>query len=83
MKAFALAAAGWCCVTYEDMSASRPTTQRRARELRRDAVLNLRVPRVMKVALERAAIDDDRSLSSMAVQLLRTQLTALGYLEKE
>jgi hypothetical protein len=47
------------------------------------------VPRIraivstMKEALKRAAVEDDRSLSGMAVRMLRAQLTALGYMGKE
>jgi hypothetical protein len=50
---------------------------------RRDDTLNLRVPRELKEALQRAAKEDDRSVSSMAVRLLREQLTRSGHLEKE
>lgn len=50
---------------------------------RRDAVLNLRVPVEVKVALRRAATKDDRTVSSMAVHILRKGLEAGGFLRGE
>ncbi len=50
---------------------------------RRDETLNLRVPRELKDALLRAAKEDDRSASSMAVRLLREGLMQSGHLGKE
>ncbi len=50
---------------------------------RRDETLNLRVPRELKEALRSAAEQDDRSVSSMAVRLLREALAKSGHLEKD
>jgi len=52
-------------------------------KVRRDATLNLRVPREIKDALHRAAKEDERSASSMAVRLLRQGLVASGHLKGE
>jgi hypothetical protein len=49
--------------------------------MKRDAVLNLRVPAEMKSALERAAEDDFRSVSSLAVLLLMESLMQRGYIK--
>jgi hypothetical protein len=55
----------------------------KAVKVKRDAVLNLRVPAEIKKALQRAALKDDRTVSGMAVRLLREALVARGHLEKE
>jgi hypothetical protein len=47
----------------------------------KDEVLNLRVPTDVKAALRRAAAEDDRSASSMALKILKHWLAANGYLE--
>jgi hypothetical protein len=48
----------------------------------RDAVLNLRLPKDIKEAVQRAGIDDDgRSISGMAVKILRAWCVANGYLK--
>jgi hypothetical protein len=50
----------------------------------RDEVLNLRVPADLKEALRRAADDDHgRSMSAMAVRILREWLTAGGYISTD
>jgi hypothetical protein len=52
--------------------------------MRRDSVLNLRVPSEIKAALLRAAEDDHgRSASGMAVRVFREWLTERGYLKAE
>ncbi len=52
--------------------------------MRRDAVLNLRLPVEVKDALLRAAEDDHgRSNSGMAVRIFREWLTGRGYLKAE
>lgn len=83
MTNLAPAMPGNTCVTVGHTDDHDMATKMKTVEQRRDAVLNLRVPGAIRAALERAARDDERSLSGMAVRLLRTQLTALGYLEKE
>jgi uncharacterized protein (DUF1778 family) len=45
----------------------------------RDEVLNLRVPADVKAALKRAAEADDRSVSSMALRIIREWLTRNGH----
>jgi len=50
---------------------------------RKDVALNLRVTRDLKAALAKAAAADDRSVSSMAVRLLREQLITAGFMRKE
>ncbi len=50
--------------------------------MKRDAVLNLRVPAELKAALELAAEEDMRTLSGFAVVLLAQALTVRGYLKK-
>jgi uncharacterized protein (DUF1778 family) len=40
----------------------------------KDEVLNLRVPAAVKAALKRAAQADDRSVSSMALRIIREWL---------
>ena len=47
-----------------------------------DAVLNLRAPSHVKTALARAAQDNLRTMSSMAVWALAEWLSTNGYLEK-
>jgi len=49
---------------------------------RRDETLNLRVPHGVKDALRRAAKEDGRTVSNMAVRLLQEQLVARGFLGK-
>lgn len=48
----------------------------------KDAALGFRIPADMKVALERAAKDDDRSVSSLVERVLRAWLVERGYLLK-
>jgi hypothetical protein len=49
--------------------------------MKRDAVLNVRLPTDVKEALRRAAEDDyDRSVSGMVVRVMREWLEARGYL---
>jgi len=50
--------------------------------MKRDAVLNLRVPAELKAALELAAEEDMRTLSGFAVVLRAQALTVRGYLKK-
>ena len=55
-----------------------------ATSMKRDAVMNLRMPAEVKAAVRRAAEDDfGRSISSMTVRILREWLSAKGYLEAE
>jgi hypothetical protein len=52
--------------------------------MERDAVLNLRVPSAVKIALRRAADDDHgRSVSAMATRVLSEWLIAHQYLRKK
>jgi hypothetical protein len=46
----------------------------------RDEVLNLRVPAAVKAALKRAAESDDRSVSSLALRIIREWLMVEGHL---
>lgn len=48
--------------------------------MKRDSTLNLRLPATVKEALARAAAQDLRSSSGMAVHILAEWLTARGYL---
>jgi len=48
--------------------------------MKRDSTLNLRLPVTVKEALARAAAQDLRSSSGMAVHILAEWLTAQGYL---
>jgi len=48
--------------------------------MKRDEVLNVRVPTEIKDALKRAADADDRSVSTMTVRILREWLSANGYM---
>ena len=49
--------------------------------MKRDAVLNVRLPADVKEALRKAAEDDyDRSVSGMVVRVMREWLEAQGYL---
>jgi hypothetical protein len=50
--------------------------------MKRDAVLNLRVPAELKAALEVAAEEDLRTVSGLAVVLLMQALTGRGYVKK-
>lgn len=51
--------------------------------MKRDAVLNLRLPADVKEAVRKAAEDDfGRSSSSMVVRILREWLAQKGYLAK-
>lgn len=70
-------------VLQTESQEAHPVTKRMKPALKRDAVLNLRVPKEIKVALRQAAVADDRSISGMAVRLLREQLEARGFLGKE
>lgn len=47
--------------------------------MERDDVLNFRVPAAIKQALKRAATKDERSMSVMAVRILREWLAAHKY----
>ncbi len=47
------------------------------------SALSFRVPEELKVALERAAKDDERSVSSTVERILRAWLIERGYLTKE
>jgi len=49
----------------------------------KDDVLNFRVPANLKMALRMAAEEDDRSMSMMAVRILREWLTAEGFYRSE
>ena len=51
------------------------------RELR-NAPLGLRITPTLKAAIEQAASDDHRSVSSMAEKIITEWLVARGYLEK-
>ena len=51
--------------------------------MRRDAVLNLRVPRELKAILERAAEADLRTVSGMAVVLLAEGLQRRGLMKEQ
>lgn len=57
--------------------------RKKKKPARRDETLNLRVPRELKEALRRAAKEDERTVSTMAVRLLRDALGASGHLGKE
>ena len=46
----------------------------------KDEVLNLRVPADVKAALKRAALADDRSVSAMALRIIREYLGQAGQL---
>lgn len=48
--------------------------------MKRDEVLNVRVPSEVKTALKKAADADDRSVSTMAVRILREWLTGHDFL---
>ena len=51
-------------------------------DVKRNAVINIRLPTEVKRALQRAADDDHgRSLSGMAVRLLHEWLVEHGYIE--
>lgn len=47
------------------------------------AALGFRIPEEMKAALEKAAADDDRSVSSLVALVLRNWLREKGYLPAE
>ena len=49
----------------------------------KDDVLNFRVPADLKAALRKAAEQDERSMSMMAVRILREWLTAEGHYQSE
>lgn len=50
--------------------------------MQRDAVLNVRIPKDVKEAVRRAGEDDDgRSISGMAVKILRLWCIEAGYLK--
>jgi hypothetical protein len=51
--------------------------------MKRDSTLNLRLPAPVKEALARAAAEDLRSSSGMAVHILAEWLTGRGYLTSE
>lgn len=48
----------------------------------KQAALSFRIPEEMKEALEKAAADDDRSVSAMVTIILRDWLQDRGYLPK-
>ncbi len=50
---------------------------------RRTNSLGIRVMPEIKAALEKAAADDDRTVSAMAERILRQWLQAKGYLPEE
>ena len=47
----------------------------------KDEVLNFRVPAELKLALRKAAEQDERSMSIMAARILREWLVKHGFLE--
>jgi len=49
----------------------------------RSAPLGFRVEPDLKAALEKAAKDDDRSVSSLVERILKAWLTERGYLPKD
>jgi len=49
--------------------------------MERDDLLTFRIPRDLKVALKKAAAQDERSMSMMAVRILREWLATHGYYE--
>lgn len=52
--------------------------------MKRDAVLNIRLPAEVKAAIQRAAEDDHgRSISGMVVRVLREWLASNAYLAAE
>jgi len=51
--------------------------------MERDDVLNFRLPAASKHALKRAATKDERSMSVMAVRILREWLAAHGYYSEQ
>ena len=51
--------------------------------MKRDEVLNVRVPAELKSALKNAADADDRSVSTMTVRILREWLQENGYCRRE
>ena len=50
--------------------------------MNKDDVLNFRVPADLKVALKKAAAKDERSMSMMAVRILREWLANHGFYEE-
>ncbi len=54
----------------------------REQTMKRDAVLNIRLPADVKAAVQRAGDDDHgRSISGMVVRILQEWLTERGYLK--
>jgi uncharacterized protein (DUF1778 family) len=51
--------------------------------MKRDDVLNLRVPGDLKAALRKAAAQDERSMSILATRVLRQWLSANHFFEAE
>lgn len=49
----------------------------------RDTALSFRVEPGMKEALERAAKDDDRSVSSLVMRILKAWLAEKGYMKQD
>ena len=49
----------------------------------RTAALSFRIPESIKSAIEKAARDDERSVSTMVERILRAWLIERGYLTKE
>lgn len=50
--------------------------------MNKDDVLNFRVPADLKAALRKAAEKDERSMSMMAVRILREWLAGNGYYDE-
>jgi hypothetical protein len=48
----------------------------------KEAAISIRIPADLKAALERAARDDHRSLTSLASKMLAEAMVAAGYLKK-
>lgn len=51
-----------------------------ASKLKRDAVMNVRLPAPLKKALRQAASDDSRTMSGMLVRILEEWMAEHGYL---
>jgi len=49
----------------------------------RDDLLTFRIPADLKIALKHAAMQDERSMSMMAVRILREWLAGHGYYEEQ
>ena len=51
--------------------------------MERDDLLTFRIPAELKLALKEAAAKDERSMSMMAVRILREWLTEKGFYQAE